>query len=261
MTQTYSSIPDSDRSKSTDKSTDDIEAGIRTTRKNIGDNLDRIQRKLSPGDMVDNAIDFARTNGGAVAGSVGRTLRDNPVPVAMIGAGILWLALSSRSSDDGIEDSDSETMAERAGAAAGKVRGKATEVGEEVRHVGEEVRHKASKIGRQARSQAVRAKDSGGRFVKDHPLLVGAAGLALGAAVAAALPRTRREDRTFGERSDQLKHAAKETAMEEGRKVQSAAKAAIDKAKQEAEKQSHKAAPAGEKKASGTSGGGQGATR
>lgn len=254
MTQTYSNIPETDPDKRSEAKAADIEAEIHTTRKNIGDKLDRIQRKLSPGDVVDNAIDFARTNGGAVASSVGRTVRENPVPVAMIGAGILWLALSSRNRDAASEAADGESVTERAGAAADEVRGKAAEVGEDVRH-------KAGELSRKARSKAVRAKDSGGRFVKDHPLLVGAAGLALGAAAAAALPRTAREDRTFGERSDQMKRAAKDAAVEEGRKVQSAAKSAIKKAKQEAEKQGHKATPASENKgpggASGASGSGQ----
>ncbi|GAB4230477.1 MAG: hypothetical protein Tsb0032_36910 [Kiloniellaceae bacterium] len=229
MTQTYSSIPETDPGKPVEADTDGIEAEIRSTRKSIGDNLDRIQQKLSPGDVIDNVVDYARTNGGAVAGSVSRTVRENPVPVAMIGAGILWLALSSRNRHADAEETDGETLSARAGAAAQKVRGKAGEVGEEVRH-------KAGALSRKARSQAVRAKDSGGRFVKDHPLLVGAAGLALGAAAAAALPRTRREDRSFGEHSDRLKQAVRTAAEEKGREVQSAAAAAIKKAKQEAAK-------------------------
>lgn len=258
MTMTYSNMPDTEPDTAQAKTSDDIEADIRSTRRNIDDNLERIQRKFSPGDIVDNVIDFARTNGGAVAGSVGRTVRENPVPLAMIGAGVLWLALSSRNRRENAEERQGDSLPKRASAAAGKMRHKAGEVGEEVRHkadeVGEEVRHKAGELSREARDQAVRAKESSGRFVKEHPLLVGAAGLALGAAVATALPRSKREDRTFGERSDKVKHAAKEAAMEEGRKVQSAAKSAIRKAKQEAEKQSRKSGPSGTKAASGGDG-------
>lgn len=250
MTMTYSNMPDTEPGTAKSNSSDDIEADIRSTRRNIDDNLERIQRKLSPGDFVDDVIDFARTNGGAVAGSVGRTVRDNPVPVAMIGAGVLWLALSSRNRSGDVEESQGDSLPKRAtaaGAAAGKVRGKAGEVGEEVRH-------KAGELSREARDQAVRAKETSGEFVREHPLLVAAAGLALGAAVATALPRSKREDRTFGERSDKAKHAAKEAAMEEGRKVQAAAKSAIRKAKQEAEKQGRKADPSAGKTASGGDG-------
>jgi len=204
--------------------TENIENDIHSTRRSIDDKIERIQQRLSPGEVVDNVVDFARTNGGAIAGGIGRTVRDNPVPAAMIGAGILWLALSARARrqaeyyddyDDDIGDEDSMGHRFRERAAA----------------VRDDVRERAGKVSRQARRQAERAKHGTGRFVNDHPILVGAAGVALGAAVAASLPRSGREDRTFGERSDQVKQAAKDAALKEGRKVQDAAKAAVKKAK------------------------------
>jgi ElaB/YqjD/DUF883 family membrane-anchored ribosome-binding protein len=220
----------------TNPGTEQIEDDIRTTRRNIDDKIERIQQRLSPGDVVDNVIDFAKTNGGALAGSVGRTVRDNPVPIAMIGAGIVWLALSTRSRyqaeaadeadtvDDNDNDSDTHTLRDRATA------------------LRDDVRDRAGKIGRQARIQALRAKKSSGRFVKDHPILVGAAGIALGAAVAASLPRSEREDRAFGEHSDRAKEAARSAAVKEGRKIQDAAKAAVTKAKEAAEKKASEVA-------------------
>ena len=204
--------------------TESIENDIQSTRRNIDDKIERIQRRLSPGEVVDSFVDFARTNGGAIAGGIGRTVRDNPVPAAMIGAGILWLALSTRASrkadyyDDYDDDiGDEESMGHKLRERAAAVR--------------DDVRERASKMSREARRQAERAKHGTGRFVHDHPILVGAAGVALGAAVAASLPRSSREDRTFGERSDQVKRAAKDAAIKEGRKVQEAAKAAVKKAK------------------------------
>ncbi len=201
--------------------TESIENDIQSTRRSIGDKIERIQERLSPGDMVDSVVDFARTNGGAVAGGIGRTLRDNPVPAAMIGAGILWLALSSRSRRD--DDHDDETAAEPATAAKFRERAAA---------VRDDVRERAGKVSRQARRQAVRAKDGTGRFAHEHPVLVGAAGIALGAALAASLPRSGREARAFGERAGRVKTAAKDAALKEGRKVQEAAKAAVKKAKE-----------------------------
>jgi len=172
--------------------TDTIEDDIRATRRSIDDKVERIQRRLSPGDMVDSVVDFARTNGGAIAGGIGRGVRENPVPVALIGAG--------------------------------------------VRTGSRQVRHQAAALGQKTRAQASRAGRSGGRFVKEHPVLVGVAGIALGAAVAASLPRSGREDRAFGERADQVKTAAKDAAVKEGRKVQEAAKAAVAKARETAER-------------------------
>ncbi len=47
------------------------------------------------------------------------------------------------------------------------------------------------------------------RAVEDHPLVAGAVALALGAALAGALPRTRTEDDAFGKQSDRLMKDAK----------------------------------------------------
>lgn len=204
--------------------TESIENDIHNTRRSIDDKIERIQQRLSPGEMVDNVVDFARTNGGAIAGGIGRTVRDNPVPAAMIGAGILWLALSTRvrRRADDYEDYDDDIVGE------GSTRARFRERAAAVR---DDVRERAGKVSRQARRQAERAKQGTGRFVHEHPILVGAAGIALGAAVAASLPRSDRENRTFGERSDQVRQAAKDAALKEGRKVQEAAKAAVKKAK------------------------------
>lgn len=217
--------------------TDSIENDIHSTRRSIDDKIERIQQRLSPGEVVDNVVDFARTNGGAIASGIGRTVRDNPVPAAMIGAGILWLALSARARRQAEydDDYDYEDDIGDEGSTGHKFRERAAAVRDDVREraaaVRDDVRERAGKIGRQARRQAERAKHGTGRFVHDHPILVGAAGVALGAAVAASLPRSGREDRAFGERSDQVKHAAKDAALKEGRKVQEAAKAAVKKAK------------------------------
>lgn len=215
--------------------TESIENDIYTTRRSIDDKIERIQERLSPGDMLDNIVDFAKTNGGAIAGGIGRTVRDNPVPAAMIGAGILWLALSTRARRHAEDDYDYDDDIGTESSTRTKFRERAAEVGDEVREraaaVRDDVRERAGKLSRQARRQAGRAKRGADRFIHEHPILVGAAGVALGAAVAASLPRSGREDRTFGERSDQVKHAAKEAALKEGRKVQEAAKAAVKKAK------------------------------
>jgi ElaB/YqjD/DUF883 family membrane-anchored ribosome-binding protein len=216
--------------------TDTIEDDIRATRRSIDDKVERIQRRLSPGDMVDSVVDFARTNGGAIAGGIGRGVRENPVPVALIGAGVLWLALSSRAR----HRADDEVIGDGGESTADKLRHKAADLGDNVRDGvrtgSRQVRQQAAALGQKTRDQAVRAGRSGERFVKEHPVLVGAAGIALGAAVAASLPRTGREDRAFGELADRVKTAAKDAAVKEGRKVQEAAKAAVAKARETAER-------------------------
>lgn len=233
--------------------TESIEDEIRATRRSIDDKVERLQNRLSPGDMVDSVVDFARTNGGAIAGGIGRGVREHPLPIAMIGAGVIWLALSSRSSRNAeddyaevIEDDDGESTAEKLRHKASDLRHRAEDraagLRDDVRGRARRVRDKAEAVGRRTRDGAVQAGRSSGQFVKDHPLLVGAAGIAVGAAIAASLPRTGREDRAFGERAARAKTAAKEAAVKEGRKVQEAAKAAVAQARDTAERKAPTAA-------------------
>lgn len=209
--------------------TDTIEDDIRTTRQKIDDDVERIQQRFSPGDMVDSVIDFAKTNGGALAG----TMRENPVPLAMIGAGVVWLALSSRAR----HHEEAEEITGQGGESTGeRLRHRAAAVREGVRENASEAWERAEDIGHKARVRAARAGRSGGRFAKDHPFWVGAAGIAIGAALAASLPHSAREDRAFGERAADAKRAAKDAAVKEGRKVQEAAKSAVEKARDAAER-------------------------
>lgn len=222
----------------TSPGTDTIEDDIHATREGIGDKMDRLQERLSPSDMFESVIDFARSNGGAIASGVSNTVREHPLPITMIGAGVLWLALASRSRDD-LEYAYGET---REGT-AGRLRRRAASMGEGLRERASDLRERASDLGERAGELSGRARDearrygrSGGEFVRAHPVLVGAVGVALGAALAAALPRTAREDSVFGERAERARQAAKEAALREGRKVQEAAKAAVEKAREAAER-------------------------
>jgi ElaB/YqjD/DUF883 family membrane-anchored ribosome-binding protein len=213
----------------TDHSTEtsSIENDIRETREGIDAKVRQIQDRLSPGDVVDGVVDFVRSNGGSLAGSVGRSVRNNPVPAALIGGGLLWLAVSSLGRRDDVR-AYGEAARERA-------RHKTAELRDDLRHRAAGVAERAEAAGQAASGQARRAGEAGGRFVQDHPVVVGAAGLLLGAAVAAALPRWQREDQLYGAQSDQLKGAALRKAEDEGRELQAAAKDAVEKARQSAE--------------------------
>lgn len=222
----------------TSPGTDTIEDDINATRDSIGDKVERLQDRLSPGDMFDSVIDFARSNGGAIASGVGNTVREHPLPIAMIGAGIVWLAIASRTRDEqrdyyGDEREGTTGRLRRRAAAMGEgLRERASDLGERASGLGE----RASELSGKARDEALRYGRSGGEFVRAHPVLVGAVGVALGAALAAALPRSSREDSVFGERAERARQAAKEAALREGRKVQEAAKAAVEKARETAER-------------------------
>ena len=93
-----------------------------------------------------------------------------------------------------------------------------------------------------ARERAVEARDSAAQYARrgreqavdlfeDHPLIAGALAVAVGAALGAALPRSRTEDKYFGEQSDHLFDEAERIYREERDKLGKVAQAATDEAK------------------------------
>jgi hypothetical protein len=71
----------------------------------------------------------------------------------------------------------------------------------------------------------------GSDFAQQQPLIVGAIGIAIGAAMAALLPRTRAEDSLMGEASDSIKGAISEAASEQFSQVKEAAENVTAEAK------------------------------
>lgn len=77
-----------------------IERDLEQTRARLDATIDALQQKLSPGEMIDQAIDYLKQSGG---GDMGRTLmetaRQHPVPVVLTGIGLAWLmAVTARGS-------------------------------------------------------------------------------------------------------------------------------------------------------------------
>lgn len=65
-------------------------------RAKIDETIDEIQKRLSPGQLIDEVLRHGRGAGSDVVSSLGRTLTANPLPTALIGVGLLWLLLSPR---------------------------------------------------------------------------------------------------------------------------------------------------------------------
>jgi Protein of unknown function (DUF3618) len=94
-------------------------------------------------------------------------------------------------------------------------------------------RRSARGAAQSARYQMRRARGGFAHLIEERPLLVGAIGLAVGVALGAVLPTTRREDAWFGESRDSLKRRAR---AEYG-KAERVAQRAYDTARSEAERQ------------------------
>ena len=69
---------------------------MRESRADVERTLDAIQDRLSPGQLVDQVARYMRDNGGEFVRNFGDTVRQNPVPVVLVGVGLAWMMLGSR---------------------------------------------------------------------------------------------------------------------------------------------------------------------
>ena len=97
---------------STDKTTDprsksaaELEREVEAQRAEVEDNLDQLQDRLSPGQMMDQLFDYVKTgNGAEFTRNLGRSMRDNPIPLALMGVGMAWLMVGGSSDRDRYDD-------------------------------------------------------------------------------------------------------------------------------------------------------------
>src|SRR4051812_5906676 len=74
--------------------TDQIEADLNSSRHRLDDTLQAMGDKLSPGQILDEALGLAKGQGGEFAANLGRQVRDNPLPTVLIAAGVGMLLLN-----------------------------------------------------------------------------------------------------------------------------------------------------------------------
>ena len=75
-------------------------------------------------------------------------------------------------------------------------------------------RTRLSTAGRTVRDRASSLAGRSGETYRDHPLMMSSVAMLIGAAIGAALPRTRGEDEVLGRSSEELRHRAREAGEE-----------------------------------------------
>ena len=225
------------------KSPETIEREIDAQRASIGNIVDALESKFTPGQMFDQALGMMQSNGTAFLSNLGTSVRNNPVPAVLTSVGLLWLMMSAnrpptprvgyRVGPD--QHSVSDTASEWAdGLADGvsharehlhhtadslkdsfqSVKGKASAMGDNLSAAGEHVSHAMHDASdRLARSSQV-VSSQFSHLLKEQPLVVAAAGIALGALLGAALPSTATEQRVMGKTSAGLADKVKQQARE-----------------------------------------------
>jgi hypothetical protein len=75
--------------ESNGKSAAELEREVEMQRGRVSDTIDQIQTRLSPGQIIDQLM--GTTGAQDFAQNMGRQIRENPLPVALLGASLLWL--------------------------------------------------------------------------------------------------------------------------------------------------------------------------
>lgn len=195
------------------RQTAEIEAEIARARREMDTTLGAIESKLTTDHLIDQGITYLKQSGGReFVSNLGASVRQNPLSVTLVGVGLAWLMLSGRRA------AATETGAPSpAGAAEGAAKGSETDP---------RVRDRARIAVEATRHQVVRARRGFDSMVNEQPLVLGAVGVALGAAIAAAVPRTRTEDEWLGEASDRFAQHLGQAQVDKMREAVDAAPAA-----------------------------------
>jgi hypothetical protein len=80
-----------------DRTPEQIEREIEQTRRNTAATLAAIEDRLAPGRLMDEAWNYLRTSGQGqtFVSNLSATVRDNPIPVALLAISLAWLAIAS----------------------------------------------------------------------------------------------------------------------------------------------------------------------
>jgi hypothetical protein len=227
---------------------DEILSRIEGTRSEMDRTLAAIERKLSREQLLDQGLNYIRDSGAAqFAQNLGGAARQNPLPVVLTGIGIAWLMALGREpargdvDDVGFDDADFESVDDDSGDGDGGIRERLGDVSERVAGVKERAEGRLRSIGHRAggtvhsiadmtRERWDRARGGVRYLAHDHPLILGAIGLAVGAALGASAPRTRREEQLLGDASRRMTEKVKEASSEQLDKAKEAVRRTTESA-------------------------------
>lgn len=222
-------------SKDPDRDPEEIRRDIRKTRGEMDRTVDELVDRFSVGNLVDEAWQRMRRSGGG-GPDVGGMLREHPVPIALVGLGLGWLAVeqaSGRSMSTDKFGSESETSGRSGGTLqterngirsgnghgldrdgstegddAGDGNGITEKVSDQASDAMSTAREKVSDLKESTKSAGARTRDGFQELLGESPLTVGSIVFGLGLASGLAIPSSDLEDREMGEVSDRIKSEA-----------------------------------------------------
>ena len=238
------------------RSRDEILAEVESVRSDMDSTLSAIERKLTPGQLVDQGLDYLRSSGAnEYLHNLGNSVKQNPVPLALVGVCLGWMMMSSRNNGGASYGGDVQstgsslrratddawsgtrerarqartTLSDAAQTARERfdqTRQSVSSTAQSARERLDDARQSVSSTAQTARDALSRSADVAQRqfkrarggyewMLREQPLALGVIGVAIGALLAAAAPRTEAEDEWMGEASDRLAERAKEAGREQ----------------------------------------------
>jgi hypothetical protein len=260
----------------TTKTSADVEREVEATRGQIDQTVEALKDKMQPRELFDEATRMMGSTSNKLLTTVVEQAKANPIPIALIGAGIAWLALSQTRKSTGETDAYSgqyyETYegydeegnfsrklkrrvsgaVEQAKGALSTAKAKADNAVAGAKEKlataktgatdgADEARGRIAGFTTAAQAKAAEARRAAeARFqetLDTEPLILAAIGLAVGAAVGASLPASRTENRLIGPHRDKLVGKGKEVAQTSLEEARTVAQRAYGQVKEELHRQ------------------------
>jgi ElaB/YqjD/DUF883 family membrane-anchored ribosome-binding protein len=255
-----------------DKSPEEIEREIEHTRTRLSRDIDELGNKLNPQNLkeeaktaIKDAAQGAVSNVGEQARRTGfrlvEVIRENPLPVIAVGAGVTWLLTQRNRSEisgnrmaryayTGPERRQGENwqsgggVRSRVGSSMSGMKESVSEAASGVTERAGELKERAEeRIGElsgEARRQTRRIKTNLEHAAEENPLALAIGAAVVGLALGMLLPNTEREDEIMGSARDQLVDRAertaervKDAAVDAGRELKDTVRTEIEEHKPE----------------------------
>jgi len=255
-----------------EKSAAELERDADIARANVADTADSIRGKMTPGQLIDEFTGaFSGGDGSAMLDNLKAQVRDNPLPLTLVGAGLAWLMLGSgasatnstahpyqagsdpyrefsdrpsgdsdswRSSSGESEGSGMGNMLSDAADSASSAASRAAEAAADAAAGAKEgLTRTAEQLGSSASDMTARARQSAQDLFQREPLALAAVGLAVGTAIGVMLPHTATEDEQLGGYRDKLRDSAEEVFERGLEQAKQVAATAYETVKEEADRQ------------------------
>lgn len=251
----------------TNKSAADLEKDAEIARARVPDTARSIRDKMSPGQLIDEfASVFSGGDGSAALQNLKAQVRDNPLPVALVSAGLAWLMLGqgpatsdiqregrttapfrdggsrpnshpSASSKEGFTAAAGNTLSDAARSTSSAAGETASLLRDGARQLGDQLSGTTHASATGAGELAAKARSGARELLQRDPLMVAALGVVIGAAVGTLLPHSSFEDQQMGPAGAKLRGSAEELFSRGVEEVKDVAAEAYETLKVEADEQ------------------------